>query len=53
MNDEAEKILQKKLDQFMENLTSSQRENIPELMASITLFFIKEYKFKKVLEMVR
>jgi len=51
-DDEFDQFTQK-LNQFMESLTTSQRENIPELMASITLLYFKEGNFEKALEMVR
>lgn len=42
-----------KIKQFLESLTSYQKENIPELQALTTIFFIKECKFEQVLETVR
>jgi hypothetical protein len=36
-----------RLNQLMENLTPSQRENIPELAALFTLFCIKEDSLSK------
>ena len=56
MNDEDDEEFYKfteKLSQFMESLTSSQRENIPKLQALFTLFCIKEDDFERVLEMLR
>ncbi len=56
MNDEEDNDFVKsleKLNQFMESLTATQRENIPELMAFFTLFCLKEDDFEKALEMVR
>ena len=55
MNNEDEEFDKsiEKLNQFMESLTATQRENIPELMALFTLFCIKEDDFEKALEMVR
>lgn len=51
--DEFDRLLQEKTEQFMESLTSEQRENIPEIQALMTIFFIKEDNFERVLEMLR
>lgn len=55
MNDEDDQFVKslEKSNQFMESLTASQRENIPELMALFTLFCIKELDFERVLKMLR
>lgn len=42
-----------KIEQFLESLTSEQREDIPEIQAFYTLFCIKEDDLEKVLEMIR
>jgi hypothetical protein len=56
MNDEEDdEFIQslERLNQLMENLTPSQRENIPEIQTLFTLFCIKEDKFEQVLKMLR
>ncbi|MGB5961473.1 MAG: hypothetical protein WBG73_12485 [Coleofasciculaceae cyanobacterium] len=52
-DDEFDRLLEEKTEQFIKSLTSEQRENIPELQALTTIFFIKECKFEQALEMVR
>ena len=52
-DDEWYRLLDGKIDNFLKNLTSSQRENIPELQALFTMFLLKEDKFDSVLEMLR
>jgi truncated hemoglobin YjbI len=51
--DKFDRLLETKIAQFMESLTSEQRENIPEIQALMMIFFIKEDNFERVLEMLR
>ncbi|MEO8890935.1 MAG: hypothetical protein ABI417_05275 [Coleofasciculaceae cyanobacterium] len=51
--DEFDRLLQEKIEQFLESLTSEQRENIPEIQALMMIFFIKELDIEKVLEILR
>lgn len=51
--DKFDRLLETKIAQLMESLTSEQRENIPEIQALMMIFFIKEDNFERVLEMLR